>query len=89
MADEVGARVPKHRFGLRIGLDDLAGLTDDDHGIKRGFEQSIEFVFRPLARGDVAEGVLLHPHEFAARSSRDTLTAHPGNYDPLEDKRLC
>jgi hypothetical protein len=40
-------------------LHNVAVDVDDDHGVRRGFQQAVEFVFRPLARGDVSEFVFL------------------------------
>ena len=63
----------------------VAGLTVEDW-VSAGPEPC---GLCPEGRRQSCAGYTFHPYEFDAQGGRDTLSAHIGNYDPLEDKRLC
>ena len=50
------ARIAEQPFGLGVDEHDLAGLVDDDHGIRRRFEQPAELGFRAAPLGEVTNG---------------------------------
>src|SRR5439155_12200546 len=53
LAEELLAGITEQLLGLRVHEHDAAITIDNDDGVGRGFQQTLEFLFRPLAVANI------------------------------------